>query len=73
MLFSEFLIQIILGGVPMKNWTQWFDSAAERRAYIKAQRKEAKAQRKKLRVLRRSYVRQRCTGRVMYFAEFEVG
>lgn len=56
----------------MKNWTQWFDSKSERRAYIKAQRKEAKAQGKKLRVLKRSYCRQRCTRKVMYFADLAV-
>lgn len=56
----------------MKEWTEWFDSAKERRAYIKAQRKEAKAQEKKLRVLKRSYCRQRCTRKVMYFADLLV-
>ncbi len=57
----------------MKNWTEWFDSTAERRAYIKTHRKEAKAQGKKFRVLRRSYCTQRCTGRVMYFADLSEG
>lgn len=57
----------------MKNWTEWFDSMAERRAYIKTHRKEAKAQGKKFRVLRRSYCTQRCTGRVMYFADLSEG
>ncbi len=56
----------------MKKWTEWFDSTAERKAYIKAQRKEAKAQGKKFRVLRRSYCRQRCTGRRMYFADLVI-
>lgn len=56
----------------MKKWTKWFDSTAERRAYIRAQRKEAKAQGKKFRVLKRSYCIQRCTGIIMYFADFAV-
>ena len=53
----------------MKNWTEWFESTAERRAFIRARRKNAKAQGKKFRVLKRSYCIQRCTGKIMYFAD----
>ena len=56
----------------MKKWTQWFDSPAERRAYIRAQRKEAKEKGKKLRVLKHSYCIQRCTKKAMYFADLAV-
>ncbi len=54
----------------MKNWSTWFDSPKERRAYIKAQRNDAKTQGKKFRVLSTSKCRQRCTGKDMYFASF---
>lgn len=56
----------------MEKKTEWFDSTAERRAYIKKHRKEAKMQGKKLRVLKRSYCQQRCTGKRMYFVDFSV-
>ena len=53
----------------MEKWTQWFYSPSERRAYIRAQRKEAKKEGKKLCVLKRSYCIQRCTKKAMYFAD----
>lgn len=56
----------------MKIGTQWFDTTAERRAFIKAERQQAKAQGNKFRILRCSYCRQRCTGKKMYFAEFVI-
>ena len=56
----------------MKKWTAWFDSPKERRAYIKAHRKNAKLQGKKFRVLKRFYCRRRCTGKITYFADFSV-
>ena len=53
----------------MKNWTEWFYTRKERKNYIKKQRKIAKAQGKTFRVLKRSYCIQRCTGKIMYFAD----
>lgn len=54
----------------MEKWTEFFDSPAERRRYIKAQRKKANTEGKHFRVLKRSYCRQRCTRKIIYFAVF---
>lgn len=56
----------------MKKWTQWFSSPKERRAYIKAERKKAKMQGKRLRVLKRSWYGQRCTKKRDYFADLVI-
>lgn len=53
-------------------WTEWFESPKERRTFIKAKRKDVSARGNKLRVLQRSYCRQRCTGKKMYFAKLAV-
>ena len=68
----EFYKKIFFGGVPMKKWTKWFYSPSERRAYIRAQRKKAKKEGKKLCVLKRSYCIQRCSKKVMYFADLAI-
>lgn len=54
----------------MEKWTEYFDTTAERRHYIKDQRKKAKEERKKLHVLKRSYIKWRCADKITYFADF---